>query len=120
MRVLAGHEGGVHGVALSADGRWAVSGSADKTVRVWDLNGSQIPRVLVGHEGAVRGVALSADAHRVVSCSYDKTVRVWELADSLCLATFTCDAYVSCCAWAGSWIAAGDSNGQFHLFLLQE
>jgi len=36
-RILEGHSGWVHAVALSADGRWALSGSYDETVRVWDM-----------------------------------------------------------------------------------
>ncbi|MGC2513114.1 MAG: hypothetical protein WA383_01235, partial [Terriglobales bacterium] len=36
-RVLEGHTGWVYAVALTADGKRAVSGSRDKTLRVWDL-----------------------------------------------------------------------------------
>jgi WD40 repeat protein len=40
-RVLTGHTGWVHAVAVSADGRAAVSGGEDGTVRVWDLAGDR-------------------------------------------------------------------------------
>jgi len=40
-RVLTGHEGSVRGVSLSADGKWLVSASADRSVRLWNL-GSQL------------------------------------------------------------------------------
>ena len=67
-------------VAVSADGRTAVSGGGDGTVRVWDLAGTAAPRVLTGHDGAVRGVAVSADGRTAVSGGGDGTVRVWDLA----------------------------------------
>jgi WD40 repeat protein len=40
VRTLAGHSGSVRGVALSADGRRAVSASADNTLKVWDAETS--------------------------------------------------------------------------------
>ncbi len=79
LRVLEGHSDGVNAVALSADGRIAVSGSVDKTVRVWDLATGQ-SRALEGHSNLVNAVALTADGRTAVSGSGDTTVRVWDLA----------------------------------------
>jgi WD40 repeat protein len=73
-------------VALSSDGRAAVSGSDDRTVRVWDLYQGRCTAVLEGHTGGVRGVALSADGRAAVSGSADQTVRVWDLAGGRCTA----------------------------------
>ena len=58
-------------MALTADGKRAVSGSSDYTLRVWDLEGNQPPRVLEGHTDVVTAVALTADGKRAVSGSYD-------------------------------------------------
>ncbi len=79
LRILEGHTGWVRAVALSADGKRAVSGSWDDTVRVWDLEGNQPPRVLEGHRNAVEAVAISADGKRAISGSRDSTLRVWDL-----------------------------------------
>jgi WD40 repeat protein len=79
LRVLEGHVHSVRAVTLSADGRRVVSGSDDKTLRVWDLEGEAPPRLLQGHTDSVRAVALSADGRRAVSGSADKTLRVWDL-----------------------------------------
>jgi WD40 repeat protein len=104
-------------VALSADGRRALSGSGDKTLRVWDLEGDEPARVLKGHTGSVNAVARSGDGRRAVSGSEDKTLCVWDIESGRCLAAFTCDGGVWSCSWAGNHIAAGDSTGRVHLFL---
>jgi WD40 repeat protein len=91
-RVMRGHEDKVMSVALSADGTMIVSGSGDKTVRVWDAATGAERLVLRGHEGQVRSVALSADGRTIVSASDGMTivsasddqtvrVRVWDAAN---------------------------------------
>jgi len=81
-RLLEGHTDKVWSVAISADGKSAVSGSEDMTVRVWDLEGNQPTRVLEGHLNIVRSVAISANGKRAVSGSSDRTLRVWDLESS--------------------------------------
>ena len=63
---------------MSADGSRVVTGSVDKTARVWDARTGQTLVELTGHTGAVNSVAISADGTRVVTGSDDKTARVWD------------------------------------------
>ncbi|KAH8087639.1 phage minor structural protein [Aureococcus anophagefferens] len=58
----------VYGVAVFPDGRRVVSGSHDKTVKVWDAATGE----------CVMSVAVFPDGRRVVSGSKDKTVKVWD------------------------------------------
>ncbi|KAE9385107.1 WD40 repeat-like protein, partial [Gymnopus androsaceus JB14] len=78
--VLRGHDQWVKSVAFSPDGTRIVSGSGDKTVRIWDANtGAQIGDPLHGHDNWVSSsVAFSPDGTRIVSGSGDKTVRIWD------------------------------------------
>lgn len=77
LGVLRGHSGGVTSLALVMPGALLVSGSLDKTARVWDLpNGAACVLTLEGHAATVRGVAALPDG-RVATCSHDKTVRIW-------------------------------------------
>jgi WD40 repeat protein len=78
---LRGHLGGVIAVAISADGRWVVSGSYDKpnTVRLWDLEKRIELRRFEGHTDGVQGVAISPDGRFAVSGSHDYTIRLWQL-----------------------------------------
>eukprot|EP00960_Hanusia_phi_P056561 763313-Hanusia_phi.AAC.1 len=55
---LTGHSGTVMNVAMSRDGKTAVSGSKDFTVRVWDLEGMKERARLTGHSGGVNSVSL--------------------------------------------------------------
>ena len=48
-RKLTGHEGWVNSVAVSPDGKWAASGSDDKTVKIWDLETGECRATLEGH-----------------------------------------------------------------------
>jgi WD40 repeat protein len=78
--VLAGHAGEVKSVAMSADGQTLVSGSADRTIKVWNLFTGEEVRTFKGHVDAVWSVAISADGQTLVSASEDKTVKVWNLS----------------------------------------
>ncbi len=63
-------------VCVTKDGK-IVSGSDDKTVRVWDMQGNQLA-ICKGHEDRVNSVCVTKDG-KIVSGSYDNTVRVWDM-----------------------------------------
>ena len=79
LSTLAGHKGAVRAVAVASDGRRAVSGCDDCTVRVWDLERGIEERVLRGHSDWVRAVALVPFSSRVASTGDDQTIRVWDV-----------------------------------------
>ena len=78
LLTLKGHTGSVLSIAFSPDGKRIVTGSSDKTVRVWDAVTAQELLTLKGHTVAVVAVAFSPDGSRIVTGSSDKTVRVWD------------------------------------------
>ncbi|HEY6845777.1 MAG TPA: NB-ARC domain-containing protein [Terracidiphilus sp.] len=79
VRTLEGHTGWANGVALSGDGRFAVSASWDDTLKVWDVETGSELRTLQGHRGAVFGVALSGDGQRAISASHDRMLKLWDV-----------------------------------------
>ncbi|XXT24073.1 AAA family ATPase [Sorangium sp. So ce429] len=79
VRTLEGHTYSVEGVAVTADGRFAVSASYDQTLKVWNLGTGQLVRTLEGHADIVNGVAVTSDGRFAVSASWDKTLKVWDL-----------------------------------------
>ncbi|MGH2412165.1 MAG: eIF2A-related protein, partial [Microcystaceae cyanobacterium] len=56
-----------------------ISGSSDKTIRLWDIQGNPIGQPLQGHEDRVNTVAFSPDGQLIISGSWDRTVRLWNL-----------------------------------------
>src|SRR5215831_17916417 len=89
LRVLEGHTDRVLSVAFSSDGKRAVSGSQDRTVRLWNVGNAKELCRLEGHSSLVRSVCLSADGSLVLSGSYDGTVRLWDVIGGRLLRTFT-------------------------------
>jgi small GTP-binding protein len=85
LRVLEGHSARVLSVAWSPNGRRAVSGAADKTVRLWDVETGGCLRVLEGHSGEVNCVAWSPDGHRALSVAADGIGRLWDTETGRCL-----------------------------------
>jgi len=69
----------VRSVGFSQDGSRVVSGSYDKTLRIWNVTTGEMEAELKGHTGWVTSVAFSQDGSQVISGSDDKTTRIWNV-----------------------------------------
>jgi len=70
--------GAITTVLFSPDGKTIISGSSDKTIRVWDRASKKVITTLIGHISYVTSVAISPDGKTIVSGSTDKTIRLWD------------------------------------------
>lgn len=77
-----------YSVAFSPDGQYALSGSYDNAVKIWDIKSGDKIRVLLGHTDAVVTVAFSPDGRYILSGSRDYTMKLWDFNSGLLIKTF--------------------------------
>jgi WD40 repeat protein len=116
------HAAPVCSVALSADGRWALSGSNDNTLRLWEVRSARCHKILRGHTGHVNSVALSPDGRWALSGSHDKTLRLWDLGTGKCLRIFeghTREVRSSALSSDGRWVLSGSWDDTLRVWELE-
>lgn len=78
---LEGHTAPVYAFSWSRDGKTLATGSADATVRLWEIPSGSPLATYKGHTSLVQAVTWMPDGKSLASASYDKTVRVWKTPD---------------------------------------
>ncbi|HEV3143458.1 MAG TPA: WD40 repeat domain-containing protein [Gemmataceae bacterium] len=68
-------------VALSRDGKW-LAASADRVVKLYDVQRAREIATLEGHKGMIRALAFSPDGHTLATGSADKTIRFWSVGST--------------------------------------
>src|SRR5262249_9797418 len=75
-----GDMGGVTAISLSTDGRLALSGSADATLKLWDVSAGHCLRTCREDLDVLTSVSLSTDGRLAASASTDGTVHLWDVS----------------------------------------
>lgn len=123
IRTLTGHADVVNTLALSKDGQFLVSGSADKTVKLWDAAKGRVIKTFAGHAGNVTSVAISPDFQWIVSAGNDRTVKIWDIVSANERENLAGHAEgINCVALSpdASWLASASDDNTIRLWPLKD
>jgi len=122
VQQFKGHTGLLTAVALSPDGRFALTGSNDQTARIWSAaTGDELHR-LEGHTAMIEGVAFSPDNRQAATCGQDGAVLLWDVETGRQIRSFPGhDGKVFSVAFSpdGTRLLTGGSDGTVRLWVVQ-
>ena len=110
----------MNAVAVTEDGKLAISGGRETTLKVWNLQSRKEVFTLAGHADTITCVATVGN--KVISVSDDNTLKVWDLLSRKVVASFMGDSAFKACAIApdGVTIVAAEASGQVHFLRWEE
>ena len=119
---LPGHAAWVWDLALSADGRTLASASADRTIRVWDVELGELLSTLTAHRATVGTLAFSPEGDRLATAAWDGSLVLWDTETWQPLQTSAAHrgrVYALDFSADGSMLATSASNGELMLWIAE-
>jgi guanine nucleotide-binding protein subunit beta-2-like 1 protein len=77
QRALTGHSHFISDITLSSESKFALTGSWDNTLRLWDIEAGRTTYRFMGHTKDVLSVTMSPDNRQIISSSRDRTIKLW-------------------------------------------
>ncbi len=113
LKTMGGHTSSISAVGLTADGKKAVSGSWDSSLRLWDLESGLCLKIFEGHRGNVESVAVTPEGSRAVSRGGfgDWSLRLWDLENGGCLRVIKDESECLSISADGKLAFSGNKNG---------
>ncbi|XP_067933433.1 uncharacterized protein [Watersipora subatra] len=118
----AAHDREVKEVSLSDDGKYLASASADRTVKVWNMESESLIHTLHGHNDEVYTVDIASDNTIIVSGSQDGTIKLWRLRNGNQITSFNATMDIFHARFSKdkkTVVALGDKYGARKLIMLQ-
>jgi WD40 repeat protein len=107
--VQMGHSGDVNAVTVSTDGRYALSGSKDKTIKLWEVSTGREVRTFKGHSDEITSVDFSPDGRYALSGGRDRAVKLWDVSTGAEIRTF--EGYCAAFSPDGRYLLSGNFDG---------
>jgi len=85
LQILRGHTRSITSVSWSPDGTKVLTGSRDRTAKIWDAATGDFLKTLSGHTWRIMSVSWSPDGRFIVTGSDDRTAKIWDAATGECL-----------------------------------
>lgn len=79
LYVLKGHKDVIQAIAISPNGNTLATGSADKTIKLWNLPTGELLQTLTGHTGVIWSLNFTPDGKTLASGGGDSTIRLWNV-----------------------------------------
>lgn len=119
-RSLPGHTADIKDLLLLKDGATLVTGSADETIRIWNLQTGAELRQLNGHSSSVNALDRTIDQNTLISAGADRRINFWSLPDGELINSIddAHDGSINSLAISnnGRWLASADGNGIIKLW----
>jgi WD40 repeat protein len=118
LQQFEGHTWYINGFAFSSDGQYLYSGSADQSIRVWDIQ-SRAEIAQYRTPAYVMSLALSPDGRYLVTGEYDNSIRIRDVETGEVLRTFTgslSTIFQLTFSSDGKYLLAGTLGGELKLW----
>lgn len=111
-KTLLGHDAGVTSIAITPDSNYIVTGSADSTVKIWDVDSDESPISLNGHKDEVLSVNVTPDGKKIISGAYDNNIHIWNFVSGQLLRTISVPTCITAIAITSDsqYLVAADNN----------
>jgi WD40 repeat protein len=114
---LTGHRGMIHSIGFARDGRTLVSGSADKTVRIWSPTGNLLA-LFDRFDQSVEAVSYAPEAPILAAGQIDGRILLFDLAGTYIATLQSPKSRIYCLDWSkdNNYLAAACADSNLYLF----
>ncbi|BAQ64936.1 DnaJ domain-containing protein [Geminocystis sp. NIES-3709] len=87
VKIFKAHSGAINSISIASNGQIFVTGSNDKTIKIWKLNNGELVSILPDQKEAIYSVVISPDSHYLATAGKDKNIKIWNLSQQVLYAT---------------------------------
>ncbi len=116
---MYGHTGSVLSVDMSTDMQKIVSGSSDKTVKIWDAQTGELLNSIEAHDKSVYQVEFNPVLNQFASCSSDSTIKIWDAESAELIKMLDdndCKVFAISYHPSGDYLASCGSNSLIYIW----